>query len=73
MVNVLKLKAKLVENGRNVDYLADSIGVTRATIYRRLDGGGADFTVGEVDKIGQALNLTAAEINSIFFSQYVAP
>lgn len=72
MVNVLKLKAKLVENGKNVDFLAKNIGVNRATIYRKLDGGGNDFTIGEVDKISRVLNLTAEDINGIFFSQFVA-
>ena len=73
MVNVLKLKAKLVENGKNVDYLADSLEVNRTTIYRKLAAGGDDFTIGEVDRISQVLNLSVAEINNIFFSQFVAP
>lgn len=72
MVNILKLKAKLVENGRNVDYLASCLGLDRSTLYRRLGEDGQSFTVGEADKICQALNLTAEEANSIFFSQYVA-
>lgn len=73
MVNILKLKAKLVENGKNVEYLADTLGVNKTTIYRKLAAGGDDFTIGEVDKISKVMNLSAADINSIFFSQFVAP
>ena len=73
MVNVLKLKEKLVEKGRNIDSLAESLGVDRSTLYRRLSENGQTFTVGEADKICQILNLTASEANGIFFSQYVAP
>lgn len=72
MVNILKLKAKLVETANNVESLAKYIGIDRSTLYRRLDGGGQDFTIGEADKICQALSLTAEEANRIFFSQYVA-
>lgn len=68
MVNVLKLKAKLVEKGKNVDYLADSLKVNRTTIYRKLAAGGDDFTIGEVDKISQVLNLSVADINNIFLA-----
>ena len=36
MVNVNKLKAKMVELGTNVDELSEKIGMDRATFYRRL-------------------------------------
>ena len=35
MVNVNKLKAKMVELGTNVDELSEKIGMDRATFYRR--------------------------------------
>ncbi len=72
MVNVNKLKAKMVENEINVDEISDMIGVDRATFYRRLANNGETFSIKEADMIINALNLTKDEVNSIFFSQIVA-
>lgn len=71
MVNVNKLKAKIVENGINVETLADRINMDRATLYRRLKDGDM-FTIGEAEAISRALSLTADEVNAIFFAQIVA-
>ena len=72
MVNVDKLKGKIVEKRMTVDTLAEKIGMNASTLYRRLNGGGASFTIGEADKIASLLCLTASELNDIFFAQYVA-
>lgn len=72
MVNVNKLKAKMVENEINVDEISDMIGIDRATFYRRLANNGETFSIKEADMIISALNLTKDEVNSIFFSQIVA-
>ena len=71
MVNVNKLKAKIVENGINVETLANRIEMDRATLYRRLSNSD-DFTIGEADVISRELGLTAEEVNAIFFAQFVA-
>ena len=72
MVNVNKLKAKLVENGMNVEILSERIGMDRSTLYRRLSSNGDTFSIKEADKIIKELGLTKDEVNSIFFSQFVA-
>lgn len=72
MVNVNKLKAKMVENEINADEISDMIGIDRATFYRRLANNGETFSIKEADMIISALNLTKDEVNSIFFSQIVA-
>lgn len=72
MVNVNKLKGKLIENGLNVEAMADKMGIDGATLYRRLSNNGNTFTIGEADQISKILNLTKDEVNAIFFSQYVA-
>ena len=72
MVNVNMLKAKLVENGMNVETIAEQMGIDGATFYRRLASNGATFTVGEVDDFSRILSLTKDEVNAIFFAQYVA-
>jgi plasmid maintenance system antidote protein VapI len=65
-VNIPKLKAKLVEEGMNVETLAIKIGIDRSTLYRKLDGG-EKITIGEAMKIKKALHLTNAEASAIFF------
>lgn len=72
MVNVNKLKGKIVENGLTIQELADSINVDKATLYRKLNSNGETFLIREADAISHKLNLTLDEVNAIFFAQYVA-
>ena len=72
MVNVDKLRGKIVECRMTIEDLAKEVGVDRATLYRRINGGGGAFTIEEADKIAKALLLDADELNKIFFAQYVA-
>lgn len=72
MVNVNKLKAKMVELEINADELSEKIGIDRATFYRRLSFGGQTFSIREADAICTELKLTREEVNDIFFSQFVA-
>ncbi len=72
LVNVNKLKGKIIELGRNVESVASSIGIDRATFYRKLATDGETFTIGEADAIARELRLTRDEVNDIFFAQYVA-
>lgn len=71
MVNVNKLKAKMVEIGINVEWLAKEINLDRTTLYRRLNNP-EEFTIREVTKIALVLNLTKDEVNDIFFASNVA-
>lgn len=72
MVNINKLRGKIVECGLNIEELARKIGIDRATLYRKINSNGKNFTIEEADLISKELNLTYDEVNSIFFSQYVA-
>lgn len=72
MVNVNKLKGKIVECNMNVEDLAKVMGIDKTTLYRKLNSNGKNFTIGEADLISKALDLTYSEVNAIFFSQYVA-
>lgn len=71
MVDVEKLKAKILEKKHTVATLADAVGIDKATLYRKMKGGNA-FSINEVDKIIVVLELDKKEVNSIFFSQFVA-
>ena len=72
MVNVQKLKGKMVEQGFNISSFAEAIGVDKSTLYRRFDDGGQSFTIGEIERMAEVLVLTSEEIHSIFFTKSVA-
>ena len=67
MVNIDKLKGSIVEHRMTVETLAEKIGMSKATMFRRLTCGN-DFTIGEVDAIAKTLSLDYEQINSIFFN-----
>jgi DNA-binding Xre family transcriptional regulator len=72
MVNVNKLKGKIVENDFSIEILADTIDIDRSTLYRKLNNKGETFTIREADNISRALNLSVTDALEIFFSQYVS-
>ena len=72
MVNVNKLKGRIVEEGMNIPELAEKIGRDKATLYRKLKQDGEQVTIKEADLIGKALNMTLEDFSSTFFAQYVA-
>lgn len=71
MVNTSLLRDKISEKRTSVAEVASKMGIDKATLYRRiLDG--QTFTIGEVGKITEILELSHAESISIFFGQGVA-
>lgn len=72
MVNVNKLRGKIVECDMNVEKIAEMIGMDKSTLYRKINSNGENFTIKEADLIAKALKLTYQEVNAIFFSQFVA-
>ena len=72
MVNILKLKGKIVEAGLNISLLSKELKIDRSTFYRKLNEDGTEFTVKEVNIMIDKLNLSFNDVKSIFFSQLVA-
>lgn len=72
MVNINKLKGKIVECGMNIETLAEKIGIDRATLYRKISSNGEQILIKEADAMAKALNLNSKEAIAIFFAQYVA-
>lgn len=72
MVNINKLKGKIIERGMSVEKLAEKIGVNKSTIYRKMNNDGKTFTIREANLICSILDLSGEEATAIFFSQYVA-
>ncbi len=67
MVNISRLKDLMTEKQTTPESLANDIGISKATFYKRLNQGGRGFTVGEVQKIVETLGLTSREATSVFF------
>lgn len=72
MVNVNKLRGKIVEKGMNVVELAHKIGMDKATFYRRLNEKGETFSIREVNAIVRELALNRDEAMDIFFDHKVS-
>lgn len=72
MVNVNKLKGKMVEKGVTIKELAEYLNLSKSTLYKRLGSDCDKITVKEVDSISTFLGLTLDEVNLIFFTQFVA-
>lgn len=72
MVNILKLKGKLVEQGMTIKDLSKVLDVNESTVYRKFNNNGSTITIKEAELISNALKLNKDEINSIFFVDIVA-
>lgn len=72
MVNINKLRGKIIENGLSVKDLADKLEMDRSTLYRKINSEGDTMTISDAEKISKILDLSLEEVNSIFFSEFVA-
>ena len=70
-MNSKKLKIKLLEKEKSLEELANYIGCNIVTLYRKLNGE-SDFSRNEVQLIAIFLELSSAEVNSIFFDDKLA-
>ena len=67
-MNALKLKGKIIENGMSIGKFAEELGVSRSSLWRKMDSG--YFTIGEAEKIVSILNLRHDDAIEIFFPDY---
>ena len=68
-MNKNQLRSFMALNGDNDGKLAEYLGLSRSRFSAKInETGGAEFNQGEISKIKQRYNLTADEIDSIFFS-----
>lgn len=66
-MNVHKLRAKIIEEEMNVEELAEIIGVSAPTLYRKLRAP-LKMTIAEAIKIKDVLGLTDEEALDIFLA-----
>ena len=67
IVNINKLRGKMVEKEINVERLAKLLNTDRSTLYRKLNSA-ERITIGEATKIKSILELTETEAIEIFFN-----
>lgn len=72
MININKLKKEIALNNLSIEELSEKIGIDKSTFYRRLESNGKKFTIEEVIKIANVLNLDRKKVDSIFFDITVA-
>lgn len=72
MVNVSRLREEMKSREITPENASDALGIDRATFYRRLEGHGKKFTVEEVCKLSELLNLSSALVQEIFFERELA-
>lgn len=65
-INIAKLKGKIAEKGISQESFAKAIGIDNSTLFRKLQLGGIKFSIEEVKKIVQVLELTKSEAMDIF-------
>ena len=68
--DIQKLLSVMREKGITQEELAKKSGISRATFNRRIKNNGVDFTLSEVTKIKNALNLTDEEAVNIFLCPF---
>lgn len=69
MVNVERLKDEMKKRSITPDAAATAMGIDVATYYRRLNRQGTKFTVEEVGKLSELLNLSPKVMQEIFFER----
>lgn len=72
MINVNKLRGKIIEMGLSVKELADNLDMDRSTLYRKMNSEGDTMTISDAVNISRILKLNLDEVNAIFFSDFVA-
>ena len=72
MVNVGKLRGRIVEQKLTMEKMAELTGIDRSTFYRKLSANGESISIREADLIVKHLDLSKDEAMAIFFHQPVA-
>ena len=65
-VNVKLLEDKIKNGGLSKEDFARALGINSATVYRKIANGGIGFTVGEMHRTVDVLNLNDDEAVQIF-------
>lgn len=70
-MKVNELKAEIVRNGMTMESFADTAGIGRTTLWRRL-GNPDEFTLAEIISTAKTLGLSGEKVQDIFFTDKVS-
>lgn len=71
-MNSRKFRAKMIEHGDTADTLAGFLHLARNTLYRKIRGENADFDQREILALKSRWNLSADDVDNIFFTDEVS-
>lgn len=66
--NIDELKRKMAEKKISNEEMAKALDINPSTLYRKLNAGGENFTVGQMHKIVEVLKLNHEEVALIFLT-----
>lgn len=66
LINVNKLKGKIIENGMTIESLAMAMGIDRSTLYRKLKNDGDTMLIKDANRIVEVLHLECEDAIDIF-------
>ena len=72
MVNIELLKSSLKSKGVTIEQAAAAININPATFYRRINRNGERFTVAEVAKLADLLDMDGKTMERVFFEKKLA-
>lgn len=67
-MNKAMLRSFMALHGDTNKSLADALGITEQSLSAKANESGTEFKQGEIAKIKERYQLTAAEVDAIFFS-----
>ncbi len=70
-MNTKELRCEMLRNDFTVESFARAIGIGKKALYAKLSGK-SSFKQSEIQKISEVLNLSSAQIVSIFFASVVS-
>lgn len=69
MVDIKLLQDTIYESGMTYKALARKSGISRATLYNRINEKHGEFTISQIEAITEALHLSREDREKIFFAQ----
>ena len=72
MLNINKLKRKIAESGKSISEIAEYLGISSSTLYRKIANKGEPITIKEANCLVEILSIEPSEAAEIFFNHNVA-
>lgn len=71
-MDIPRFRALLALHSETIKDIAELIGLSPSSVYRKIDGTDGEFTQSEISKIKNHYNLSPEDVDNIFFAQKVS-